>query len=465
VYFVFAFVQLLFGRVMWGIRLADLALIVTAAALLYAILRRALPSTVVARWLALGFILASASRSWFHVSQPDGWASALIIMALFPLIGRDRVSKIGWLVSGLVIGASSLIKPFYALFLFVPLTLAVVRRQLTLRVFLELVLGAALPVASVSIWFFANGALDDFVDVYITFNRNAYSDLSYNRREIVENLAAYFWNGGPNTPPGPFAVLLAPIVTAMFMAVRDKRSKDLVLVVWLAIALACVAIQGKFFVYHWLITFPPLLCIAGIGLSRFYQETAFGRVFTAVSIGIFIAGVANHPARDTIQAAKYLAGIQSREEYLGKFMRFNYRPLSTLTAAAYIQSHTRSDETVAIFGVDTGLYFPSGRAAATRFMLVLPLRVPSDVYRQAYRKEFIADLEKNIPRYIVLGTHEDETTISPSDRGMSLGQSISAACGACADFPELKAILSGRYRLETRIGGLDLYRLDRSAWR
>jgi hypothetical protein len=214
--------------------------------------------------------------------------------------------------------------------------------------------------------------------------------------------------------------------------------------VWLAIALACVAIQGKFFVYHWLITFPPLLCIAGIGLSRLYQETAFGRVFTAVSIGIFIAGVANLPARDTIQAAKYLAGIQSREEYLGKFMRYNYQPLSTLTAAAYIQSHTRSDETVAIFGVDTGVQFLSGRAAATRFMLVTPLRVPSD-YRQDYRKEFIADLEKNIPRYIVLGTDEDETTIS--------------------DFPELKAILSGRYRLETRIGKLGLYRLDRSAWR
>jgi hypothetical protein len=441
-YYVFALVQGLFGRVMWGIRLIDLGIVITAAALFYSILSRILLSPSISRWMALSLVLATASRSWFHVSQPDGWAAAFVVIAVSLLIGREQVSKIAWLTSGLWISASALIKPFYILFLGVPIAIAAQRGLGTVAMPIILsASGAALPILGMSAWFWLNGALDDLVAVHFGFNLKAYSDVaSLSIPGVMESIAMYLWNGGPRSPRGPFGVLLVPILTGVIMTWRERQTVGLGILVWLATAVACVALQGKFFVYHWLIAFPPLLATAGLGLDRLSREAVSGRVFAAIAIGVFVAGVALGPARDTWHYARYVVHLDSRDDYLKGFSRFNYSPLSAVKAAAYIKARTQPTERVAVYGVDAVVQFLSERSSPSRFVYAFPLGVPSRLVRDSYRSEYMSDLRRAAPRYVVLGTHQDESTLS--------------------EFPELGKFLAQRYRLDASFGLLELYRLN-----
>jgi hypothetical protein len=211
------------------------------------------------------------------------------------------------------------------------------------------------------------------------------------------------------------------------------------LLVWLAAAIGCVALQQKFFVYHWLIAFPPLLATAGFGLSRLPINETPTRTLAVLAIAVFIVGVACRPALDTWRFTRFVVGLDSRDDYLGRFERFDYRPLSAIKAAAYIKAQTRPEERVAVYGEDATVQFLSERASPSRFVYAFPLNVPNPAYRNSYRTEFIKALRQPGTRYIVLGTHQDEISIE--------------------GFPELKELLAERYLLDTRFGLLDLYRL------
>jgi 4-amino-4-deoxy-L-arabinose transferase-like glycosyltransferase len=440
-FYFFALVQTFFGRVMWGIRLLDLSLLFSSAACFYSILKRMIGSATISRWMALSLVLAAASRSWFHASQPDGWATAFVTFAVY-LSLKERQTKLTWLAAGFLIGAAALIKPFYILCLPLPLVIgisgalgtAVFPAVLTLS-------GAALPAVGTLAWFGWKGALGDMVAVQIGFNLQAYSGVgAMGIGRVIESLGAYMWSGAPRVPPGPFGVLLIPIVAGIVFAWRERRAGGFGLLLWLATALACVALQRKFYVYHWLTTFPPLLAITGLALARISAHAA-ARALTAISIGLFLCGVAVRPAWDAFCFAKYATGLDSRKAYLSRFTRFDYRATAATDAASYLKAHTHPEEGVAVFGVDAIVQYLSERRSPTRFVFSLPLNVPDKSYRDRYRAEYIDALRRTPPRYIVLGTSQDEASTS-------------------SEFPELAELLTQGYQIDQTIGKLELYRLQ-----
>lgn len=440
-YYLFALVQAFVGRVMWGIRLLDLGLLLSAAVCFRSLLRRLEVSETISRWLALGLVLAAASRTWFHVSQPDGWAADLTVIAVFLSMARPA-SKLCRIASGVLIGAAALIKPFYILFLAVPVTIAITGGLGTLIAPILLTgAGAALPVLAALGWFSWNGALKELVAVHYTFNVKAYSGIdSFSFGNTVESIASYLWNGAPRDPAGPFGVLLVPIVAGIVLAWRSRRTTGVGPLLWLAIALTCVALQGKYLVYHWLVAFPPLLALAGFALTKIANEKST-RILAAAAIGVFITGVAVRPVWDSLRFAKYAVGLDSREDYFNRFQRLDFRPFSAMNAASYIKTHSRPEEGVAVFGEDALVQFLSERPSPTRFVFSLPLNVPNVEYRDSYRSEFMSALRRTPARYIVLGTHQDEATTE-------------------SGFPEFWQLLSEHYKRDKTFGRLELYRLD-----
>jgi hypothetical protein len=439
-FYVFAAVQMLFGRVLWGIRLLDLSLLVLAAGCFYSILKRLSVSQALSRWLALCLVFAFASRSWFHVSQPDGWAAHLVVIAVYFSL-RPSPSKLNWLAAGFLIGLSALIKPFYILFLPLPIVMGASGAAAAIIPLLLILCGAVLPLLGTVAWFGWNQALGDLVAVHFDFNLNAYAgNGSPGLGGIVENVALYFWNGGDRVPAGPFGVLLIPIAAGIFYAWRERRSVGFGLLLWFATALGCVVLQRKFYVYHWLITFPPILAIAALALARISAQAA-ARVLTPVAIGLFLAGVVIRPAWDTLCFFRYVAGIDSRQVYMERFKRFDFHAFAASEAASYIKSHTRADEKVVVYGVDSVVQFLSERASATRFVYALPLGVPNKAYRDPYRAEYVAALRQTPPRYIVLGSSQDEDDTR-------------------SKFPEFAELLAASYRADATFGRLELYRLN-----
>ena len=438
-FYLFAGTQALFGRVAWGIRIVDVGILLTGAVFFYGLLRRLLGSEPMSRWLALAMVLTAASRSWFHVSQPDGWAAVFVIIALWLVVGRERVSTTAWISSGLLIGASALIKPFFIILIAAPMAVAVTAAAGATVPVLLLLSGTVLPVAATAAWFWVNGALADLIAVHFGFALSYSGASSPDVMRLINGFVSYFSDGGARSPQGPFVVLAVPVVAGALLAWRERRSVGLVLIVWLVAALGCVVIQQKFFVYHWLIAFPPLLAMAGFGLTRLPLAEAPARIFAAVAIAVFVAGVATSPMLDVWRFTRMAAGIDSYERYLAQFGRGNYQPLSAAQAAAHIKSRTQPDERVAVYGTAAAVLFLSERASASRFVFALPLNVPNADYRNANRREFMSALREPGARYIVVGPDADQAPLN--------------------DFPELTGFLAQHYRMEVRFGGLELYRL------
>src|SRR5262249_26342087 len=96
-FYLFAALEVVFGRVAWAIRLFDVVLLLVSAFMMFRLLRRVLGSEIIARWIALCLVLTVASRGWFFTAQPDGWAAALVVAGVTRGSGGTciRVSA-GW---------------------------------------------------------------------------------------------------------------------------------------------------------------------------------------------------------------------------------------------------------------------------------------------------------------------------------------------------------------------------------
>ena len=441
-FYLFAALQVVFGRVAWGIRVFDVTLLLVSAFMMFRLLRRVLGSEIIARWTALCLVLAVASRGWFFTAQPDGWAAALVVAGVTPRIGRDVHSRRDWLVSGLCIGLAGLIKPFYLVFLSIPLVIGLGSGLGIAPAALSLV-GATLPIVAALGWFAANNGLHELIEVHIRYNAEEYSEVGQlSVRGMAEMTARYLWRGGSIVPLGPFPVLLVPIAAGTILAWRERWNVGLPLLAWAAGAVACVAIQGKGFVYHWLVTFPPILALAALALAKLVEEGRAGRLIAATAIAVFVAGVGIDPLRDAWHLTRYVAGRDSRDEYLDEFQLRWFQALSAVQAAEYVKARTQPADRVIMYGEGGMVNFLTGRPSPTRFVFAQPLHVSNRIYRDRFRSQYIADLTRIPPEIIILGSIQDEQTIA-------------------AEFPEFKQLLADHYRAETTFGRLKLYRLRR----
>src|SRR5690606_31020498 len=165
-----------------------------------------------------------------------------------------------------MIGCCTLVKPFYAAFLLVPVAFVAGDRTKPVRKAISgatVVLAAAVPPLLAIAWFCSRGALDSFHEVHVLY-ASAYAD-SLRPDLVARRIYNYFFSTGSPTPTRAVAVLLPAIGYGLYALLRESRQHALTFAAWLGIALFCVAIQGKFWVYHWAPTFPPFVALAAIG--------------------------------------------------------------------------------------------------------------------------------------------------------------------------------------------------------
>ena len=439
----FAAAQLLFGRGQFGIRVLDLALLIWAAVVLGRAGARLLNRSSAAPWIAMGLVLCHASLTYFYTAQPDGAASLLLTLVLSPLLISSRPRQI--VIAGLVIGICALVKPFYLIFLALPL-LVVFRLSgstPTQRRRLVLMIGAAAaaPIVAALVWIIWRGAFDAMVEVLFRYNAFEYSGANQLAvRTRLAGYARYLWSG-------PAAPALAFIVFGSVVAYRS-RSVGERLVAWLLLALALVGLQGKFYPYHWIVIFPPAVLLVAMAFDALVAAPATpGRSQNGLSVlgyagVVTIAGsLAVQPAIDIGNWVRLMAGVYTPAQYQARFRLGQYSAADQIAAAEYIRAHTDATDRIAIFGYEAPIVFLSGRTNATRFGYALPLVgwQSSQAARDRYRREFLAALDDR-PEYIIVGI-------------LLLGGTESIEV-----FPEFEAFLKRGYRLDRSFGAVDLYR-------
>jgi hypothetical protein len=451
-FYMYAFAQWLFGRNLWGIRILDLGFLVAATAMLTRFVV-SLTSRRVGRWTAVVFVLWYASGSFWNTAQPDGWVGMFMILGLIPLVMNNPRASLPQLgVAGLLVGCSTLVKPLYMGFLLVLFVYVLASGRLNWRrrtsAFLTVGIFFVLPLALTFAWFRQRGAWADLVDVFLLYPVQNYARLgSLSVMSRLRGIVQYILGGR-------VAVVLLPAVGVGTLALwREAKRTALLLLAWVVIALSGVALQGRFFDYHWIPIFPPLAVIAAVGfqaalgqfpdasVQRIAKLTMLGHTFIyfAFATVLFHAGV--HPLLEVAHWLRYVSGQGSAEEYYGHFGI----PGADIRAADYIRERTTEGDKVLVWGWNSSIIYLSGRQTPGRFGFSMPLLTGEGTARRAaYQQEFMTSLRKTPPVYIV-----------------DAPQSVVLLGGQYGrrDFPDFDEFVSTRYRREKQFGDLMLYRL------
>ncbi len=559
-HYTYAAAQWLFGRASWSIRLLDLILLgITVAALWRLVDRWA--DRFAAHVAALLFPLVYFRGLYWNTAQPDGWAAMCLVVALALTLRRESPAlprTVGgdtgawgkakrwpsWLglgvrcaqppatrpsdcdealegslptmsellrriAAGVLVGVAAMYKPLFVVFL-LPIGLfdllehaASLRRRLA-RV-APLVGGCLAAVGCFLALLALQGALGDFLEIQLGFNR-------------VVHAAAHNWSPAAQLAGMRHFVLEAAFRDALIylslgMGVlclwNLQRTAAVTLLAFLATALGCVALQNKFYPYHWWPAVGPVVIFVAVGLGHirkallsaqpgevlrqgpvirqesnerlgaipapgamptlawacFWDRTAcprerghgtrqfrLDRLLVEIAILLVLAWHlrAISPGLNGPGWRAHVLGSLPMEKYCQEFdhctaLDFSLR--ANRQVADYLRQRTSSDDDVMVWGFDPLINFLCGRSTPTRFGFSYPLFVAEDMdFGRHYRREFLDRITSRRPEYVVIADRDQNNLMQRTSKEYF------------EQFGELSGYVRRNYVLETRIERFELWR-------
>ncbi len=472
----FAFVEMVFGRNEWGLRLFDLVMMAVCAACLRSIVREYAGRGAM-RWSVVLLLLWYASLDHHNTAQPDAWAGVMITGTVALMVTRTRLSTISGFVSGVLIGYCALIKPTYLLFFALPLLdgwchLRAEGVGRTVRFWLASGVGLVLPIALCIGWFWYRGALDDWIAVHLHWIPSSYADVDAAWLNRGQYLLAFLTTER-------FAPAV-PLVIGGLWVVRQQSDRDVgILVAWMLAAALGVLVQGHFYEYHWLPIYPPLALLAGIGLDALWMWVTDDGTVRSAS-----ATTTERAPRDLPVAsiAATLAAVVLLGAVTGPFLhvyrlsgavvtgdfsdyeRIEFGPFAHQGGVFpelvdYLRARTGPADVILLWGSAAGVNYLSDRPAVKPFGFIQPLVDPPDTeLRRQYRARFMTRLTSMPPQYIVaLNAAACSRSPSPDERKL-MGQA-EGLMRCLDDLPPLSAFVSARFVKDRSFGPLEVWRV------
>ena len=438
--------ELLFGRNEWGIRLADLAIVYGGAAAVAALAWRLSRARGAGWWAGALYLLWYSALDYANSAQPDGWAAAMLAGAMLALLHDGEGDVPGWrgaALAGALLGGCVLVKPTYGAFMLAALAhlwwaRGEGRRRLAATA--ALLGGFALPAVACVVWFASRGALGDLLEVYVRYPLRVYA--------VVDSPWLWRLQGSAEfLLLRQFAIPLPLAIVGWSALRRTNHPAARLLLAWALLAIANVAVQGRFWAYHWLPFYPPLALLTGLGVmaaARALGErrgegtpraTPAATQLLAAVVGVVALSAAFVPLQVAYRWAKGSTSAERRSRYEAREYGADGRQGASMRAvAAYVGGRTSPGERVLFWAQHPGYYYLAGRRPPGRFGFPLPLlQAPSSAAGAAYRAQFLASLEATRPAFIVVPAAAD-CIPAATDRQACL-----------ASFPALAAIVAGRY--------------------
>ncbi|MEK7949049.1 ArnT family glycosyltransferase [Luteolibacter soli] len=473
IFVLYAIARLFFGANDWGIRLLECLFLV---AMCICIVRWAkkvfLPQLSGYFAIALA-ILIHAQLDFWHTAQPESFGGALTIFGLCtaPLFATDDRSPsrplLRWFVAGVFFGMAGLLKPQLAfgggLLVMLPLAARLLGKKLPfLQAFaapkdgpgewkslFATGLGTIAPVALCALWFAAKGSLQDLYEVLFVFTPN-YTKLGWQGLSPLD--LAY--NGVVDWFTGYSALVPLGISLLLLFAHRlssRERAAALAICLLIALHLAGVVAQAKFFAYHYGATWPLTALLVGLGIALLWEQAIKASRWWIAAFALIVPLICftrsatkgvpqSFLARTSIRTQALLSGgltPQIRDE-LASVDGVNAganRQIAQFFQEIDSLSPGKPLRPIFIWGFEPIIYDWANRPASTRYIYNVPQRAAW--LQQTMRDRLMADLAANPPEFIIIERHDP----LPGVTGNYLDSG-----DALKDFPELRSLIEGHYK-------------------
>jgi hypothetical protein len=471
IFFVFALAQLLFGSSMHAVRLCEAA---GYASVIYAsgvLSRRYLGTARPGILGGLLAVLAHVELEFWHTAQPESFAAVTVVWAMVcatyvpAATDAHRTAKqvAAWCGAGALYAIAALLKPPCGGGILVSFGIIVWQRWRAQAVphgwaalrapALAFAAGAAAPLVVTASYFASSGAMSELYDALVVFAPR-YTALSWDANGFTLLLlqAITSWATG-------FSVFnIAGLVFLALLPAQGQREREgaLHMVGVIAILLVGVALQAKFFAYH----FDAALCLtallAGWGFWKLWIAARLRPVgvvaFAAFNVLLLTANVNLFGLPDPFWARCRMRITALLEPSVRGEINDRLYSVGEVDAGAnrrvghWIESHTPTDAKIYVWGFEPVIYLLARRQPASRYIYNVPQRVAWAA--DTSRRELLDELQRAQPAAIVVEQRDFLPLVT--------GNPYTSAT-ALPGFPALQALLRNDYTHAVSIGELDVY--------
>lgn len=327
-----------------------------------------------------GLIYVTTTGYW-NMAQPDSFMVLPVVLGVLAWEWRgDGNGRRGAVLSGLLFGLAFQFRTVVALLPAVLVLWNLWRTREPAAVIRGLlaVAGFALFQALTLLYLALNGAVGEYLFAQFRFARH-YAALggpyAYDRFDSSSYLSglrgSLMWFNGSRL------FMMAPALAAILWGGVLRGDRAIRLCSWLMLAaVAGVAIQAKFFIYHWQTATPFLALLAGWTARETWRElrrrfalpaatglfAAAAGVLLTFTPQITDAGIGQW--RDII---RYATEPSYRHTYYDRFGlrgHGSYSYEASVEVSGYIRERTQPGDTVFVWGYDPNMYLETGRVSA-----------------------------------------------------------------------------------------------------
>ena len=399
IYAAYAVLMACFGESASGIHFGFIVINLATLALLFLLARRLLEGVAVPACCA-AYLLLSLSPA---VLGLEGHATHLVVLAalggiLLLLRGRQSGKGMTLFGSGVLFGVAFLCKQpglFFGLFgvaLLLRDTLAArpIPWRTGARHLFWLGLGMALPLAITCLTLWWAGTFARFWFWTVPYAR-VYGGLQ-SLPEGLDRLGTFFASG----PDRWFYLAGTLALLAMFGRKTAEEQRFFFGTLFLCAFLATAA--GLYFRGHYFILMLPVLCLLiGDGVARL-GDSLGGKGyswFNAAPLGLFLTACVWFAWENRAIWFELPLARASKQLYLAEAF------VECQEVGNYIRAHSSPTDRIAVIGSEPEIYFYARRHSVSGYIYMYDL-VRAQPYAAEMRREFMADVERLKPRYLVL---------------------------------------------------------------
>jgi hypothetical protein len=451
IYFFFALARTVFGEGMHAVRLLEA---MGLASLCHAFIILSRRHTGDIRGGVIGgaaAVLGYVTLDFWHTAQPETFGAVVLAWAWVAATHRGARQFAAWYGAGALYGVAALLKPSLgggalasaAIVLWTRRHVAVPKRRRFGAPLLAFFAGGVTPVALTLAYFAAKGALGDVYSVFMEFTPG-YAMLGANAAPFPARLGRSLGEWLFRYTP----VLVVALVPLLFLRPLHAREREGIAHVFgtILIALAGVAMQAKFFAYHFGAVVPLAGLLTGWGVWKVWRAARHrAPARLVVPVVLVVAG------------AGWIPGLPYAAEFWGKcaarqrafthpaerraildrvYSKGDVNMAADRAAAEWLRANTAPGATVFIWGFEPVVYDLADRRPASRYIYNVPQRAAW--FQDGARARLMQDLAASDPAAVIVVRNDRLERVTGNDRD---------SAGELAAFPGLRNWLEARYRV------------------